>query len=367
LSRPRAGRDLGPDSGRREPCGGLILPLAVGSGLLGGLCLGVVGVLLFGQEAAPRYVDLARFEAPLPAAPAPARLDPAPPPPFAEPALPPPSGAPGAPPAAADPALLEPGPFGPLPRVAADGRAPFRAYARPAAATAGPRIALLIDGLGLQEEATRAAVALAPEIGLVFSPYTDGLDAWLARARRAGHEVWLGLPLEPRRFPHEDPGPDTLRIGPAAGDNAERLARLLARGSGYVGLAGEGERFATSAAVAGLVLESVAGRGLALVELGRADLADLARATGLPYARAHGPLDREPRAAAIDGELAGLEARARAEGAVLAFLGPTPVALDRLRVWQAGLASRGVELVPPSALIHAPPVGAGAEPADAGP
>ena len=84
------------------------------------------------------------------------------------------------------PALLEPGPFGPLPRIAADGRRPFLAYARPFDADdPRPQIALLILGLGLQAEQTETALRLPGEVACISPPMPPTCRSWwLAPARR---------------------------------------------------------------------------------------------------------------------------------------------------------------------------------------
>ena len=120
---------------------------------------------------------------------------------------------------AVDPSLIEHGPFGPLPRIGPDGRRPLFAYARPFNfEDARPKVAVLILGLGLRAELFEAALALPGPIGLQLSPYAPDLPALVERARRAGHEVLLDLPMEPADYPASDPGPHTL------------LGRQLARG-----------------------------------------------------------------------------------------------------------------------------------------
>ncbi len=67
--------------------------------------------------------------------------------------------------------LTAPGPGGLLPIIAADGRASWKAYARPFTDDGRPKIALVIGGLGLNPEVARAAIAaLPPEVTLSFSP-----------------------------------------------------------------------------------------------------------------------------------------------------------------------------------------------------
>lgn len=111
-----------------------------------------------------------------------------------------------------DPALVEDSPDGKLPIIGADGRQPWQVYARRFdQADRRPRVALVIAGLGLDAEASRAAIAQLPAaVTLGFSPYAHELPNWIGAARQAGHEVLLGLPLEPADFPREDPGPGTL-------------------------------------------------------------------------------------------------------------------------------------------------------------
>src|SRR5262249_22729828 len=57
----------------------------------------------------------------------------------------------------ADPDLIEETAAGPLPRIGDDGRKPMGAYAPAVAGGKGPRIAIVIGGLGISAKATAAA------------------------------------------------------------------------------------------------------------------------------------------------------------------------------------------------------------------
>jgi uncharacterized protein len=172
----------------------------------------------------------------------------------------------------------------------------------------------------------------------------------VSRARAGGHEVLLDLPMEPPDYPESDPGPHTLLADLSATENAARLSWLLARATGYVGLAGSGGRFAGSEQ-AEPVLEELAGRGLGLVEIGSRGLAEAAARVSLPYAVAGRPIDDEPSAVAIDYGLAGLEAEALASGSALGVARPYPLSLERLRLWASSLDGKGLVLAPVSALL----------------
>src|SRR5690606_33996504 len=250
-----------------------------------------------------------------------------------------------------DLALLEDGPFGPLPRIAPDGRRPFVAYARPFdLADSRPKVAVLLTGLGLQRELVEAVLTLPGPISLQFSPYAPDLPALVERARQTGHEVLLELPMEPADYPLNDPGPHTLLADGGRDDNLARLDWVLARTTGYVALAGVGGRFAESDH-AGAILDVLARRGLALIELGGHGLASVAAAAGLPYASTGAAIDDDPSVLAIDYALAALEAEALATGSALGVAEGYPVSLERLRQWAATLEAKGLVLAPASAVL----------------
>jgi polysaccharide deacetylase 2 family uncharacterized protein YibQ len=254
-------------------------------------------------------------------------------------------------PAPPDPSLIENGPFGPLPRIGLEGRRPLLAYARPFDLDqATPRIAILVTGLGLQAEITDTAIALPAVVSLQFSPYGLDLPALIERARGAGHEVLIELPMEPLDYPASDPGPHTLLAEAPVADNLERLDWLLARAAGYVALGGSGDRFATSAA-ADPVLSVLAERGLGIVETSGFALAAAAERTGLPHVGTSGPIDEEPSVLAIDYALAALEAEAAATGSAVGIAQAYPVSLERIRLWADTLDDKGLVLAPVSALL----------------
>jgi uncharacterized protein len=310
-------------------------PLAFALIALAGIALW----LALAREGAVRYAGVATVELPLPAA-AREAVD-----------LPMPRSAVEIRTVPLDVALTEDGPFGPLPRIGSDGRRPFIEYARPFNfEDTRPKVAVLLLDLGLQAELFDAALALPGPISLQLSPYAPDLPSLVERARGAGHEVLLDLPMEAADHSAGDPGPYTLLADNSSDENLERLNWLLARAPGYIAVAGSGPRFAGSAHV-GDVLEVLARRGLALIELGASQLEGAAAAAGLPYASAPRPIGHNPSALSIDDALAGLEAEALAGGSTLGVVQGGPVSLERLRVWAATLQDRGLVLAPVSAVL----------------
>ena len=300
---------------------------------------GIAGWVALAGQGGVRYTGVARVELSLPAAAARPAVDGT---------LPGSAGAIGAP---LDASLTEDGPFGPLPRIGPDGRRPFFEYARPFNFEDDrPKVAVLLLGLGLQAELFEAALALPGPISLQLSPYAPDLPVLVDRARAASHEVLLELPMEPADYPASDPGPHTLLADSSRAENLKRLDWLLAQAPGYIALAGGGARFAASDH-AGDVLDVLARRGLALIELGASQLAPAAAAAGLPYASAPRAIDQDPSAPSIDEALAWLEAEALAGGSALGVVQSYPVSLERLHAWAATLEDKGLVLAPVSAVL----------------
>ena len=259
---------------------------------------------------------------------------------------------------AAAPALLEPGPHGPLPRTGPDGRVAWQAYARPFDHDdPRPRIAVILGNLGLSDAATEAAIQQLPGgITLAFSPYAGAeVTGWIDLARAAGHEVMLDLPMEPSSYPLDDPGPHTLLTTLTPSQNLERLAWILSRFTGYVGVTDHmGSRFTTSTQSLRPILAELAGRGLLFVDSRSADRSmalEVAAQVGLPRAGNDRFIDEMAARQAIDQRLKEVEALARRNGEALAMGFSYPVTIERVAVWAAGLEARGFVLAPVSAII----------------
>jgi hypothetical protein len=257
---------------------------------------------------------------------------------------------------APDPALIEPGREGSLPIISADGRQAWRVYARPFAdTTARPRIAIIVAGLGLRESTSQEAIAKLPaDVTLSFTPYARNLEDWTARARSAGHEILMQVPMEPVDFPTSDPGPKALMTGLGPNDNRARLEWTLARATGYVGvMTYMGSRYTSNADAVTATAEILKARGLMILDSHTADqsaVASVAGRLGLPHAVATRFIDATPTRAAVDARLAELERFALQNGAAIGIAADYPGSIERIAAWAAGLEARGFVLAPVSAL-----------------
>jgi polysaccharide deacetylase 2 family uncharacterized protein YibQ len=256
----------------------------------------------------------------------------------------------------ADPALIESTDQGPLPRIAADGTPPMRAYAAPALENGKPRIAIIVSGLGISAKATAAALAsLPPQVTLAFAPYASDVQRWVAEARRQGHEVLLEVPMEPFDFPDSDPGPHTLRSGVGEDANSERLIWALTRFTGYTGVTNLlGGRLLSDPESLEPVMTYLARRGLLFYDNGAATHSaapDVAARSGVAFAQATATIDSIQTAMEIDRRLSDLEGVARAHGSASGAGFLYPVTVERVAQWAQGLPGRGFVLVPASAIV----------------
>jgi polysaccharide deacetylase 2 family uncharacterized protein YibQ len=246
--------------------------------------------------------------------------------------------------------LYVPGPGGPLPVIAPDGRTPFQAYARPFHDNGKPKIALVIGGLGLNATATKAAIErLPPEVTLSFVPYSDGLQSWIDQARAAGHEVMLEIPMEPLDYPNNDPGPYTLMANASSTETAKRLEWLLSRGAGYFAVTNYlGGRFLNAPPAMAAFMGVLKARGVGFID----DGGGVRGGGGVPRASAGAVIDEQLSADGIDKALLGLEAQALQHGAALGAGFSYPVTIDQVGRWAQGLVGRGYQLAPASAITH---------------
>ena len=267
--------------------------------------------------------------------------------------------------ASPDPRLIEKSRTGPLPRVGADGARPFEIYARPVLldpklAAGAPRIALMVGGLGLSDEGAEAAIAKLPgAVTLGFAPYGASIEERAAEAREAGHEIALQAPMEDFSNGTGDSGPHVLKTSASDAENIESLHWLMSRFTGYVAVANHlGGKFTADPKEISPILTEIAARGLGYLDDGaspRSVAPDVAATLAMPWARADLVVDANPSPEAIEAALARLLDRARERGSAIGVASASPISVELLARWANGLESKGVALVPLSALLSAEP------------
>ena len=259
-----------------------------------------------------------------------------------------------------DQRLLEKTQHGMIPKVAPDGTRASEAYARPAKGNPnGPRIAIVISGLGIGANGTSEALAKLPAaVTFAFTPYGTDVERWVARARSENHEVLLQVGMEPFDYPDNDPGPQTLLTSASAEQNLDRLQWFMSRFQGYVGVTNlMGAKFTASESAFGPVVRDIVKRGLLYVDDGssqRSLASQISGASNAAFAKTDIVIDATPSSAEIDAALAKLEAAAKSRGIAVGTASALPVSIDRIAQWIKAAEARGITLVPISAVANKP-------------
>jgi polysaccharide deacetylase 2 family uncharacterized protein YibQ len=263
---------------------------------------------------------------------------------------------------APDPRLIEKSKYGLLPRIGADGARPIDVYARAAVSdsvlrASGPRIALVVGGFGLIAEG--AIDKLPGAVTLAFAPTGAAVEQLAAEARAAGHETVLQARLDD--FSHPTNDLETRAPG-APASNAENLDSLrwqMGRFTGYVAVVYDsGGKFMADRQNMPTILKEIADRGLGYLDDGAPPGSVGQEPTAmLPMASARADLAIDANAApdALDASLARLVGLARQRGSAIGVVSGAPADIARLERWANGLDSKGVALVPLSALMSATP------------
>ena len=129
----------------------------------------------------------------------------------------------------------------------------------------------------------------------------------------------------------------------------------MSRFQGYVGIVNYmGGRFTASEQGMAPVLREAATRGLIYLDDGssaRSLAGQIAGANNLAFAKADLVIDQVPTPADVDRALGRLETLARARGTAVGFAGALPVSIDRISRWIKAAESRGIQLVPITAVV----------------
>lgn len=212
------------------------------------------------------------------------------------------------------------------------------------------RVAIIVQGLGLNRSATDAAIdSLPPSVTLAFSPYSRNLADWLEKAVEAGHEVLVEVPMESKRYPADDPGPLGLLLSLDQIQNVERLTEILSEAGSSVGILDTtGTRFRESTEHMNLVMNNLDARGLFYVQgtpglrLGN---------DKVPNATADIVIDERAFRASIDARLDYIERLAKYQGSSVAVASAKPATFERITLWLDEVGRRGVAVAPVSQVL----------------
>lgn len=232
--------------------------------------------------------------------------------------------------------------------------------ARQTPAMVRPKIAIVIDDLGLSSQLFAQVNALPGPLTLSFLPYAEGSQRQIDQARAAGHRVMLHLPMEPLVTSQGtyDPGPGALLSGDTAEALTRKLADNLSQFSGYEGVNNHmGSRLTQNQRAMTMVLRELNHRGLFFLDSvtsAQSKAGTVAEELGLTILERDLFLDADhgrDGAASVRAQLRKLEELALIQGQAIAIAHPHSTTLAALGPWLVTVQARGFELVPVSALV----------------
>jgi len=219
------------------------------------------------------------------------------------------------------------------------------------------KLAILLDDAGQSSELLIAAAALPPAVGVAVLPFLPESQNVADEMYRAGHEVWLHLPMEPEGYPGgSDPGPGAVLVSMSEAQIRSAVHKAVNNVPHAVGVNNHmGSRATADLRTMTWVMQELKGRGLAFIDsrTTRDTVAEAAaRAQGVHVGRRNVFLDNERTRSAIRKQLDEAVLRARTDGEAIAIGHLAKTTIEVLAREIPGLRKRGAILVPPSKLVR---------------
>jgi polysaccharide deacetylase 2 family uncharacterized protein YibQ len=223
-------------------------------------------------------------------------------------------------------------------------------------ADARGRLAILLDDAGQNTDLLARATQLHEAVGVAVLPFLPSSAEVAAEMHRAGHEIWLHLPMEPEGYPGNDPGPGAVFVEMSDREIRETVHAAINNVPHVVGVNNHmGSRATADLRTMTWVMQELAARGMAFIDSRttiRTVAEDAARSQGVKVARRHVFLDNERSAAAIRRQLDEAVYRSRLDGYAIAIGHLDPVTVGVLEEEIHKLSKRSVDIVRPSVLVR---------------
>ncbi len=218
------------------------------------------------------------------------------------------------------------------------------------------RLAILLDDAGQSKELLALAERLPSEIGVSILPFLPHSAEVATEMHRAGHEVWVHLPMEPQGYPDSDPGPGAILVSMSDAEIRTAVHAALNNVPHAIGVNNHmGSKATADLRTMTWVMQELKARGMAFIDsrTTRATVAEqAARAQGVPAGRRQVFLDNERTRTAVRKQLGEAVYRARLDGEAIAIGHLAEVTIEVLGQELPAITARGADLVPPSALTR---------------
>lgn len=218
-----------------------------------------------------------------------------------------------------------------------------------------PKIAIVIDDMGVDPHRSRLASNLNGPLTLSYLTYARNLTDQTNAARKAGHELMLHIPMEPSSR-DIDPGPNVLLSGVPAEETQAALIWGLDQFSGYVGVNNHmGSKFTSNLDGMKILMQELLKRKLFFLDsvtsiATKGQIA--AKQFGVPFIARNIFLDHIDDIEQVKKRLNEVKRVALKKGYAVAIGHPRDATIKALGPWLETIESEGFQLVPVSALIR---------------
>lgn len=223
-----------------------------------------------------------------------------------------------------------------------------------------PKVAIIMDDMGRNIAGFRNILALTLPVTPAILPQSSQATQGAAILKQEGHEYMIHLPMEPRKYPAVNPGPDPLLVSLDKSEMKRRIRLYQERVPGAVGGNNHmGSRFTVDRSAMHAVLEEMKAAGMFFVDsrtIGDSVAFDEARRMGMRTAQRNIFLDNEENVEYITGQLRKMIKIAEDKGEVIAICHPYSQTFQALRQNESWLRAQGVDFVLASALVKQYPV-----------
>ncbi|MBL94931.1 MAG: hypothetical protein CMF70_06470 [Magnetovibrio sp.] len=201
-----------------------------------------------------------------------------------------------------------------------------------------PKIAIVIDDLGIDKKLTLEAINLEPPLTMSFIAYAKDIRTQAEKARKRGHEILLHVPMEPESN-IIDPGPNVLLSGLPEDEILTLLRWNLEQLNNYIGINNHmGSRFTSNLESMRIVMKELKQRNLLFL-----DSLTTSKSTGhiaasefkVPFITRNIFLDHKDELKTIKQQLKNLKKIARLQGYAIAIGHPRKNTIQALASWLA--------------------------------
>lgn len=220
--------------------------------------------------------------------------------------------------------------------------------------TEKPKLAIIIDDLGMTQSATREFAQIKGPLTMAFLPYAPNLTHQTKVTRNAGHELMVHLPMQSQND-EVDHGKNALFDSLSYEEFNERVAWNLNQFEGFVGVNNHmGSKLTENPGHMVRLMQQLQQKGHLFIDsmtTPNSVGASSAKAAGVPYAVRDVFLDNIRTVDYIKGQLAQAEQVARKRGYAIAIGHPYPETIAVIDKWRQSNDARGIVLVPASQIV----------------